>query len=94
MWSVSLQPIIIMRGQAECPSLGGQIGIVVPAQGLAYSYSISMHIWQKRGVFCRNVFSYLKINVYCMYCKQSIAMKTSQRRENTTKGAVRSKSTA
>lgn len=36
--SVSLQPIMITRGQAECPSSGGQMEVVDPAQGLAYSY--------------------------------------------------------
>lgn len=52
--SVSLQPIMITRGQAECPSSGGQMGVVDPAQGLAYSYSgKNVHILQTEGPLCR-----------------------------------------
>lgn len=43
---VSLQPIIITRGQSESPSLVDSWGGVGPAQGLAYSYPISMHTLQ------------------------------------------------
>lgn len=35
---------MITRGQAECPSSGGQMGVADPAQGLAYSGKKRAHI--------------------------------------------------
>lgn len=48
LWTVSLQPIIITRGQAECPFPMDRWGVVDPAQGLAYSYPINMHTLQTK----------------------------------------------
>ena len=70
------------------------MGVVVPAQGLAQSYLISDAHMANRGVFAVRLY-YLNMKAYCTHCKQSIEMKTAPGGEfYSTKGAVRSKSTA
>lgn len=39
----------------------GQMAVVNPAQGLAYSYSINTHVWKQRSVFCKNMLGYLNM---------------------------------
>lgn len=74
LWSVSLQPIIITRGQAECPSPVDRWALwIQPGFSLQLLHQHA-HI-ANRGVFAAAWSSNVK--AHCMYCKESVVMKTT-----------------